>query len=688
MSHPHQSTSNSSSTKPHLILKPHDLDPFLDSPNPVRSSSAHRKHLIKKLSSPVTELSTLERHLPSISIGILKNQSLWLSLLQSAALDQDVEDLVEILDAVKRFDHDQLLILGRALSLTKKLKDSDQTTTVRNSLLDAAEKIGLSPSSALHQVEVHRLLYLSSTNRIAAFQAADSYLRRLEKAGKPASPEVYLQLFDCMNYVSMKRMTSIDLFNRLRLLAHPHPPISIWNALLRALASGASTQPERAMDAFLDLKANGLAPTVDTYNHLIRSMIRARRSAVGTSQRRSGYEKWYYSALRLLKQMIDDDGVRPNLSTFLVLLEGAKRIGDLARAKWTYGLFVQQLEYERQNPMANLQDMDWLHVSAVVSLLQTYASFSPSNKYLQVKKKKMAVEAVTQCPLNDPKFYKTLPESTLEILTEVEFIFAQFISSSGTHQRPIQVRNRADKRRLSVLISSYLSVYSSHSTIEELYSKYTTLTHPINQPSHQSGAIRISWTYLILLERCEFLRSAQKAGSIGREIFKEWESNQESIKQSELVRCVESRLMSQIWAAWIRLQAKYGSTEEAMKELERFYRLYPPSQSPAIKDHSRKNGRRKHEEEDDHEDLDRQDSTEGDLSNSLTPFAGEEDNLSRPYLTFQHLEILHHRLKNIEDLKSIRRLKVIVKNYESARRKTHDLNELKRINRIQKGYKD
>jgi hypothetical protein len=427
--------------------------------------------------------------------------------------------------------------------------------------------VGLSSSSAIHHLEVHRILQSITTEPATVFQKADNYIRRLEKAGDPPSTEVYLQLFDFINHVSMKRVNSIDLFNRLRLLAHPNPPISIWNALLRALASGASTQPERAMDAFLDLKASGQTPTVETYNHLIRSMIRARRSAIGTFDRKTGYQKWYYSALRLLKQMIDDDGLRPNMGTFLVLLEGAKRVGDLERAKWTYGLFLQQLEHERHNPLVNLQEIAWMHVSAATSLFQTYASFSPANKYLlsnQKNKKKnkttsdVASQEVIQSSLNDPQFFKNIPQTTNDIIREIELILAQFINP--THQTHLRTRHRADQRQLSMLISSYLSVYSSHSTIEELYSKYTTYTHPISDFNHyQFGAVRISWTYLILLERCEFLRSAQKAGQVGREIFHEWQANQTLLSQFELVQSVESRLISQIWAAWIRLQAKLSA---------------------------------------------------------------------------------------------------------------------------------
>ncbi|PLW11477.1 hypothetical protein PCANC_18451 [Puccinia coronata f. sp. avenae] len=663
-----------------LVLKPKDTNDLLQLSNPADLGSHQRKHIIHNL-APILlpKLSTLEQHLQAISINILKKELPWYALLQSAAIDNDLDDLKLILKSLKDYGHDQTLVFGHTLPLIKAISDPKQAERMRDVLLEAGDQLGLSSSSAYHHVEVHRLLHLTANKPTDAFQTADKYVRRLEKAADPPGPEVYLQLFDFINHASMKRSTSIDLFNRLRLLAHPNPPISIWNALLRALASGASTQPERAMDTFLNLKASGESPTVETYNHLIRSMIRARRAAIGTFDRKTGYEKWYYSALRLLKQMIDDDGLRPNMGTFLVLLEGAKRLGDLERAKWTYGLFLAQLEHERNNPLTNSQEAAWMHVSAATSLFQTYASFSPANKYLltqQQKKKNNQTQALIQPSLNDPHFFKKIPQTTPEILAETELILAQFINSQFPHQSHIRTRHRADQRQLSMLMSSYLSVYSSHSTIEELCAKYRMYTHPISDFNQgEFGAVRISWTYLILLERCEFLRSAQKAGQVAREIFPEWRANQAALSQFELVQSVDSRLISQIWAAWIRLQAKYGSTEEAMKELERFYKTYPPKFLP--KPNQARKG----------VDLEGQ---SGALTRAQSrPIASSEltnQILNSPYLAFQHLEILHHKLKLVEDHRSINRLKTIVKKYENARRIAYDLNELERITHMQKGY--
>ena len=87
-----------------------------------------------------------------------------------------------------------------------------------------------------------------------------------------------------------------------------------------------------------------------------------------------------------------------------------------------------------------------------------------------------------------------------------------------------------------------------------------------------------------------------------------------------------------------------------MKELERFYKTYPP------KFLAKPNTARNEE------------GLEG-KSVALTraqsrPIASSELTnhiLNSPYLAFQHLEILHHKLKLVEDHRSINRLKTIVK---------------------------
>lgn len=337
------------------------------------------------------------------------------------------------------------------------------------------------------------------------------------------------------------------------------------------------------MDLFLDLKSAGLTPTLETYNNLIRAMARARRPPPGTSARRAEAEKWYFSSLRMLDRMIHEDGHRPDLHTYLALLEGSKRVGDLSRAKWIYGLFRQQLiQPSKGDPSSSLASENaheevWIHVRAVTMMMQTYASFTPKCKLTHhspaqdASGSRRPVHTLQGPPsekpsdhldrpisVSDPMAdYRHLPQTKCEAIKEADTIMQQFLTPAGDLR--VQTQTRSDQRKLSILVGSYLSVYAAHGDIAGLHSAYERLTIcplvPLG-PLETAKALRITWIYLLLLERCEYVRSAERAGTIGRSVFEEWLRTEKWQRAYELVESVEARLVSQLWAAWIRLQAK------------------------------------------------------------------------------------------------------------------------------------
>lgn len=549
------------------------------------------------------------------------------------------ERLINLLELMKTRQVDIGPITDGLLAQLAHLPQSSNAQQSIQVLSEAYSRATLTKSSAFQQAQVHLLLYRSSSTPTAAYQAASKYVQEMERVGTPPAPAVYLQLFEYLSYTSQRRAHSLDLFHRIRLLAHPTPPISIWNAVLKALASGASTEPERSMDIYLDLKAAGLYPTRETYNHLIRAMARARRPPPGTPTRRTEAEKWYSGSLRLLDRMIHEDGLRPDLNTYMALLEGSKRLGDLSRAKWIYGLFRRELDY-RPSGSSSFEDSRWLNVKAVTLLLQTYASFSPINKltyHVSPNQKRVEEEIKTHSKsvaANDDQMapYRGVPKSKKQTIAESDRLMHQFLTESG--HLNLLAKTPAEQRKLSILVGSYLSVYAAHSDIANLYKVYQDLTISPLSSIHENQdqkAIRITWIYLLVLERCEYVRSAERAGKISREVFHEWRSTSQWQDKFELVKSVEARLVSQIWAAWIRLQAKFGGVQESMRDIEEFTRLYPI------------------------EDIQFSEST--------------------PYLSFKHLEIVHHRLKQNEDRESVKRLLRITKGYEKARIKAFEMNE-------------
>ncbi|KAH9814205.1 hypothetical protein DFH28DRAFT_972597 [Melampsora americana] len=569
----------------------------------------------------------------------------WKSLLLVAARDLQSEKLNNLLELMKTRQVDIGPITDSILTELAHLPQSSNAQRSIQVLSEAYSRASVAKSSAFLQAQVHLILYRSGSNPAAAYQAASKYVQGLERVGAAPAPAVYLQLFEYLSYTSQRRAHSLDLFNRIRLLAHPTPPITIWNAVLKALASGASTEPERSMDIYLDLKTAGLYPTRETYNHLIRAMARARRPPPGTPTRRAEAEKWYSGSLRLLDRMIHEDGLKPDLNTYLALLEGSKRLGDLSRAKWIYGLFRRELD-SRPPVSSSFEDPKWLSVKAVTLMLQTYASFAPISKltyHNSPNPKQVEKERKTHGNLlaasDDPMApYRGVPKSKKETLEESDRLMQQFLSETG--DLILLAKTPAEQRKLSILVGSYLSVYAAHSDIANLYKLYQDLTiSPLSsiQENQDQKAIRITWIYLLVLERCEYVRSAERAGKISREVFHEWRSTSQWQDKFELVKSVEARLVSQMWAAWIRLQAKFGGVEESMKDIEEFTRLYP--------------------------------------------IENIQSSESTPYLSFKHLEIVHHRLKQNEDRESVKKLLRITKGYEKARIKAFEMSaEDRRMN--------
>ncbi|KAG0144629.1 hypothetical protein CROQUDRAFT_659686 [Cronartium quercuum f. sp. fusiforme G11] len=605
-------------------------------PSPPASSkpvSTSPPKKLNQLSRPMRELLGTLPISTGLDLQILSSKANemsigdWQSLLLAAACELQSEKLIQVLRLMKTHKVDLASVTDSLLTQLAQLPQLTEAEQSIRVVSEAYQKVGLTHSSAFHQAQVHLLLYRSASAPSTAFQAASKYIQRLERAGTPPAPAIYLQLFEHLSYTSQRRASSLDLFNRIRLLAHPLPPISIWNATLKALASGASTEPERAMDLFLDLKSTGLSPTRETYNHLIRAMARARRPPPGTSARRTEAEKWYFSALRMMDRMIHEEGFRPDVQTYVALLEGCKRVGDLRRAKWLYGLLRREID--NTSSVESSDGDQWIHVRAVTLMMQTYASFVPANKLTHHSSSKNQTPIIIDeqetglDSVDAMAEYRDIPGTKWEAIQEADRMMNQFLTDTG--ELRVRAETRAEMRKLSILIGSYLSVYAAHGDIAGLYAIYERLTISPLEPGAVDGtkALRITWIYLLVVERCEYVRSAERAGRIGRAAFEEWLGTRHWQSAFELVESIEARLISQLWAAWIRLQAKFGGVKESLTDLERFVKLYPI----------------------------------------------EETTLESPYLVFRHLEILHHRLKQNEDRQAEKRLLGIVKGYEKARMK-------------------
>ncbi|GAA5934936.1 hypothetical protein JCM3775_001687 [Rhodotorula graminis] len=144
-----------------------------------------------------------------------------------------------------------------------------------------------------------------------------------------------------------------DLFSHARLVAYPVPDVALFATMIQACSHGAHPSPERAIDLFTEMADDKrLAPSELAYNGVIRACAR------------EGSQEYYHEALRFMRRMLDEH-VAPSRHTFHALLEGAKRHGDLARARWVLVKMVGVGGEAAPNE------------TTLALVLQTYAAFRP-----------------------------------------------------------------------------------------------------------------------------------------------------------------------------------------------------------------------------------------------------------------------------------------------------------------------
>jgi hypothetical protein len=157
--------------------------------------------------------------------------------------------------------------------------------------------------------------------------------------------KTYASLISTLTSVpsSLAKAQAWDLFSHMRYVAHPTPDAVIYNLMILACAyappSGGTgdSEPQRALDLFTEMTVdNNIPPTRDTYTAVILACAR------------SGETKFVNEAFRLAKEMLDGHrdslgrpAFTPNNALFGALLQGAKRIRDLPRARWILAEMVQ-----------------------------------------------------------------------------------------------------------------------------------------------------------------------------------------------------------------------------------------------------------------------------------------------------------------------------------------------------------
>lgn len=385
---------------------------------------------------------------------------------------------------------------------------------------------------------------------------------------------------------STARAQGWDLFTHMRYVAHPNPDACLYTLMIRACASplisSRTSEPEKALDFWTEMTIDKkIEPTVGAYNAVILACAR------------SGVKMYVNEAYRLAKQMLDAyrdargvSAYRPNKKTFCALLEGAKRIGDLGRARWILAEIVRSGDVNEADRDINGPEDIRVDEEIMMHLFQAYAVYKPPFKREATVVQEETPTTVSQIPnvepstsLNTeatdsqseqtalttdstPSFSHIPPQSHEEVLHEVTFLFQRILDDTGALSSPAHRRNPndshlspnlqnkfSDVQLTPRLLSSYLSVFFRHAPLELAQQIFWKVFD-------QLGLQRNARVYVEALERCAYAkrgREREVAMRFADDVWKEWRSFEDAGQDGE--KRLSARLIERAYGARIRLYA-------------------------------------------------------------------------------------------------------------------------------------
>lgn len=178
-----------------------------------------------------------------------------------------------------------------------------------------------------------------------------------------------------------RRAAGWNLFGHMRLVAHGAPSLALYADMLRACAHPTHPEPERALDLWTEMTVDrAILPDVHAFDACMLACARVGR--------------FYPEALRLLRQLLDlyqttPAGTpqklqyTPTRETFEALLDGARRNGDLARARW---LLTELIRFANHPGLADDGREVGPTAHTLAFVLETYGSASAkiSNRMLRL----------------------------------------------------------------------------------------------------------------------------------------------------------------------------------------------------------------------------------------------------------------------------------------------------------------
>lgn len=523
-------------------------------------------------------------------------------------------------------------------SVTDTLRSYANAGKVANFEQAMAKYLSDTPSD--EQRHLHFKAHLNATATDSIPSSALQVLHNYELQSHPAPIQTYTLAITSLfsRHSSLARAQAWDLFSHMRYVAHPQPDALLYTLMIRACASPISSartsEPERALDLWTEMTVNHqLTPTAGAYNAVILACAK------------SGLKRYVNEAFRLAKEMLDSHrdakgktAFRPTRKTFCALLEGAKRIGDLARARWILAEMIRGVDSQ-----GHAESDTTVNEEVMMHVFHAYAAYKPpfvrsiapvSKDDVKAEAESSTVESSPPVPeISDPAFTHIPPQSRQEVTYEASVLFHRILVDTGRSERHAEESLPTERKFQHVtlttrLLNSYISVFYRHSTLETSRDMFWKLYDDL-------GIERSALTYVEALERCARAkngRERQLALQFIEELWTKWET-MESSKRDINNRPLSARLIERAHVALIRTLSLTGDLDKAMACLREFANKYPPQHlvrqpTPPMPDFR---------------------STRTSLVGArplvrLTSNADVPDDNVPPFLTFADIEVLHHRL--------------------------------------------
>ncbi|EMD35153.1 hypothetical protein CERSUDRAFT_116626 [Gelatoporia subvermispora B] len=623
----------------------------------------------KFLSKLVSTQSSQQNFIP-IPTGVMTNRE-WLSLIRTCVKDFNPEAADEVLRLMIRLGHPP----------TEETFNAVLDCYAESSDLDGAERfmaqwIGDKPTE--RQRDLHIKAALNARPPLELDSPALHLLHEYESRSLPAPQKSYTRTISTLLACRTAATTAHawDLFAHMRYAAHPQPDAHLYALMISACATSAlPAEPERALDLLKEMTEDQrIPPTHAAYCAAIRACAR------------SGELKFVHEAFRLAKQMLDGhrdargrSEFRPDARVFAALLEGAKRVGDLAKARWILAEMVQQ----HSGPEGEVSQDVAVNEPIMTHILNTYAAYKPpfqrgaaplvnttkdisgssttniseSSDLNGVQENEQTRPPVTT---SSSSFTHLPPQTRAELLREVQTLFARILEDRSAEEFAESNQPRRPFRRVSItprLINAYLSVHYAHASFETWSNLYFTLFL-------EHGVEPTARTHVEALERCALSRKEERQLVLpfAEKVWAEWQTVEQSWQSrvaDPVAQTANARLVERANTAMIRLLALTNHRTRSLGLVKSFAARYPPGdiKTPPPKPALR--------------------STRTVLVGAkplvrLTSAVDVPDDTVPPLLSFTELEVLHHKLVAAGDSVGIRYIKWLCMAYQGALRRRRD----------------